>query len=124
MNLRALANKVSSTVNPNTIVRLYRSTGYSMGDGLRQVPTYAAPIDGPGQVQALDADDIAQIAGLNIQGAIRAIYLYGPLAGVLRPDQTGGDKLEVPIGGQTWLVVRVLETWPQWTKAAIVLQGD
>ena len=122
MDLRGLANGVSSTVNPNQTVRVSRSTGYIIGAGRKQVPSYAAPVEGPGQVQALDGKDLQQLDGLNIQGTIRAIYLRGALAGVIRPDGTGGDLVETA-DGQTWLVVKVLESWPTWTKAAIVLQG-
>lgn len=122
MDLRGIANGVSSTVNPNKTVTVRRSTGYTIGAGRKQVPGYADPVTGPAQIQALDANDIKQLDGLNIQGTIRAIYLRGVLAGVVRPDGTGGDLVEVD--GQTWLVVKVLEGWPTWTKAAIVLQGD
>jgi len=121
MNLRGLANSVSSSVNPNIIVTVKRSTGYTIGTGRRQEPTYAAPVTGPAQLQALDGDDLKQLDGLNIQGQIKAIYLRGVLAGVLRPDGTGGDLIQ--IGLQEWLVVKVLEGWPTWTKAAIRLQG-
>ena len=120
MDLRGIANGVTSTVNPNQTVTVLRSTGYTIGAGRRQVPGYAAPITGPGQIQALDANDIKQLDGLNVQGTIRAIYLRGVLAGVIRPDGTGGDIIQ--IDGQEWLVVKVLEGWPTWTKAAIVLQ--
>ena len=120
MDLRGIANGVSSTVNPNKTVTVRRSTGYTIGAGRKQVPSYAAPVTGPAQIQALDANDIKQLDGLNIQGTVRAIYLRGVLAGVIRPDQTGGDLVE--IDGQNWLVVKVLEGWPTWTKAAIVLQ--
>lgn len=120
MDLRGLANGVTSTVNPNQTVTVLRSTGYTIGAGRRQVPGYAAPVTGPGQIQALDANDIKQLDGLNVQGTIRAIYLRGNLAGVIRPDGTGGDIVQ--IAGQDWLVVKVLEGWPTWTKAAIVLQ--
>jgi len=44
------------------------------------------------------------------------------VAGALRPDGTGGDLIE--IAGRTWLVVKVLEGWANWSKAAIVLQGS
>ena len=120
MDLRGIANGVTSTVNPNQTVTVLRSTGYTIGAGRRQVPGYAAPITGPGQIQALAANDIKQLDGLNVQGTIRAIYLRGVLAGVIRPDGTGGDIVQ--IDGQEWLVVKVLEGWPTWTKAAIVLQ--
>lgn len=124
MDLRGIANGVTSTVNPNETVTVLRSTGFTIGAGAKQVPTYAAPVTGPGQVQALDANDIKQLDGLNIQGTIRAIYLRGALAGVVRPDQTGGDIIKRKNDTETWLVVKVLEGWPDWTKAAICLQGQ
>ena len=122
MDLRGLANGVTATVNPNKTVTVRRSTGYTIGAGRKQVPGYADPVTGPAQIQALDANDIKQLDGLNIQGTVRAIYLRGVLAGVVRPDGTGGDLVE--IGAETWLVVKVLEGWPTWTKAAICLQGQ
>ena len=120
MDLRSIANGVSGIVNPNKTVTVRRSTGYAIGAGRKQVPGYADPVTGPAQIQALDANDIKQLDGLNIQGTVRAIYFRGVLAGVVRPDGTGGDL--VTIGDETWLVVKVLEGWPGWTKAAIVLQ--
>lgn len=122
MDLRSIANSISSTVNQNEIVTVKRSTGYTMGAGRRQVPSYADPVDGPAQIQALDSKDLQHTEGLNIQGTIRAIYLRGSLAGVIRPDQVGGD-LVIRGNGEEWLVVKVLESWPNWTKAAIVKQG-
>lgn len=129
MNLRGIANQVSRTINPNRDVSVLRSTGFTAGAGARQVPSYAAPVVGPAQIQALDADDIKQIDGLNIQGVMRAIYLYGVLVGVVRPDQTGGDLIKITDmpgfpGERTWLVVKVLEGWDTWTKCCIVLQGQ
>lgn len=121
MDLRSIANSVSSTVNPNISVTVRRSTGFTIGTGRKQVPTYAADATGPAQMQALDGKDLKQLDGLNIQGTIRALYLRGALAGVIRPDSTGGDL--VLIGSETWLVVKVLESWSTWTKAAIALQG-
>lgn len=124
MDLRGIANGVTTTVNPNETVTVLRSTGFTTGAGAKQVPSYAAPVSGPGQIQALDADDIKQLDGLNIQGTIRAIYLRGTLAGVVRPNQTGGDLVKRKNDCETWLVVKVLESWPDWTKAAICLQGS
>jgi hypothetical protein len=124
MNLRGLANTASSTVNPNTAVTILRSTGYTIGSGAKQVPTYASPVSGFANVQALDSIDLKQLDGLNIQGTIRAIYLSGNLAGVIRPDQIGGDIVQMGTPTKNWLVVKVLEHWDSWTKAAIVLQGS
>lgn len=127
MDLRGIANSVSNAVNANMIVTVAASTGSTVGAGYRQVPSYATPVSGPAQIQALDSVDLKQLDGLNIQGVIKAIYLRGVLAGVIRPNSTGGDLVTIaaPAPAQfigTWLVVKILEGWPFWTKAAIVLQ--
>jgi hypothetical protein len=121
VDVRGLANGATVAVNPNKVATVLRSTGYTIGAGRKQAPTYAAPVSGPAQVQALDGSDLKQLDGLNVQGTMRAIYLRGVLAGVIRPDGTGGDIVQ--FDGQDWLVVKVLESWSTWTKAAIVLQG-
>ena len=122
MNLRAIANNTSVIVNPNVTVTVLVSTGYTIGSGLKQVPSYATPISGPAQIQALDSVELRHLDKLNIQGVRRAAYLRENLAGIIRPDSKGGDIIQ--ISGRDWLVVKVLETWPNWTKVAIVLQGD
>lgn len=124
MNIRGLVNNAIQTINPNETVTVLRSVGYMAGPGARQVPMYADPVIGSAQVQALDGDDLKQIEGLNIQGVIKAIYLYGELAGTIRPDQTGGDIIKRKNNTETWLVVKVIEGWPEWTKAVIVLQNQ
>lgn len=130
MDLRGIANQVSNTVNANIPVSIQASNGFTIGAGQRQIPQYFPPLNGYGQVQALDNSDLKQLDGLNIQGAIRAIYLRGLLAGVIRPDSKGGDLITIAPGAGvppalvgTWLVTKVLESWPTWTKAAIVKQG-
>ena len=122
MDIRSLANGVSSIVNPNESVAIWRSTGFTVVGGSKQVPTYAAAVMGFAQIQALDGDTLRQVVSLNIQGVLRAIYLRGALAGVIRPAGTGGDL--VKRGAETWLVVKILEHWPDWTKAVIQLQSS
>ena len=121
MDVRGIANVITSTVNPNVTVSVKRSTGYGIGPGQKQIPSYAAPVTGPAQIQALDGSELRQVEGLNLQGDIRGIYLRGSLAGVVRPQSKGGDL--VTYDGSDWLIVKVLETWPDWTKAVIVRQG-
>lgn len=127
MFLRGIVNNVTQTVNSNISVNLLRSSGYTIGAGARQVPSYSAPESLLAQVQALDSDDLKQIDGLNIQGTLRSIYIYGVMLGVVRPNQTGGDIVEITdmpgfVGTRKWLVTKVLESWPDWSKAVIVLQ--
>lgn len=127
MDLRSLANNVSNAINNNMIVTLQASDGYTIGAGLKQVPAYADPVTGPAQLQALDGRELMQVSSLNIQGILRTIFLRGPLAGVIRPNSKGGDLVTIaapaPVQYRgTWLVVKVFETWPLWTKCAICLQ--
>jgi hypothetical protein len=120
MDLRGVANAVTDTVNPNISVTVKASTGYTIGSGLKQVPSYAAPVTGFAQVQALTAADLRHLDGLNIQGATKSIILRGELNAIVRVNSQGGDI--VIIGMQTWLTVAVLEQWPLWSRCAIQLQ--
>ena len=120
MDLRGIANAVTDTVNPNISVTVQASTGYTIGSGLKQVPSYAAPVTGFAQVQALTAADLRHLDGLNIQGATKSIILRGPLNAIVRVNSQGGDV--VTIGTRTWLTVAVLEQWPLWSRCAIQLQ--
>lgn len=121
INVRGIANAVTQGVNPNIAVTLKTSTGYTIDPATRrQVPAYSTT-PGYGQLQALDGMDLRQLDGLNLQGSLRALYVYGPAAGVVRPDGKGGDVFT--IDGKDWLVVKVLETWPTWCKVCINYQG-
>jgi hypothetical protein len=120
MDLRSISNAVTDCVNPNISVTVKASTGYTIGSGLKQVPSYAAPVTGFAQVQALTAADLRHLDGLNIQGATKSIILRGELNAIVRVNSQGGDI--VIIGTQTWLTVAVLEQWPLWSRCAIQLQ--
>jgi len=129
MDLRTIANQVSNTVNPNIIVRLQTSAGSTLGAAGRQQPQYNPAITGPAQIQALDNVDLKKMEGMNISGSVRAIYMKGNLAGVIRPDSKGGDLITVPAAPGVpalfvglWLTTKVLESWPLWTKICIVKQ--
>lgn len=120
MDLRTISNQVSDCVNPNVFVSLQASTGYTIGAGLKQVPSYADPVTGYAQVQALTAADLRHLDGLNIQDATKAIILRGELNAIVRPHSQGGDL--VTIGSDTYLTVVVLEQWALWSRCAIRLQ--
>jgi hypothetical protein len=128
MNIRGIANMAIQTVNPNIPVVVKSPNGFTIDPVTRrQVPGYITT-DAMGQLQALDGDDLKQMAGLNIQGSIRAMYLYGSIAGVIRPDSSPQSHVIFTSneGGITksreWGVFKVLETWPDWCKVAIVYQ--
>lgn len=126
MNLRGIANAAIQTINPNIPVTVKISSGYVIDPvTLRQVPDYTE-YPAMGQIQALDGDDMAQVNFLNIQGTIRAVYLYGNVSGVIRPDGISASRLifasneSGEVKDREWNVFKVLEAWPTWCKVAVV----
>jgi hypothetical protein len=75
------------------------------------------------QIQDLTQRDLMHLSGLNIQGSQKTVYISGQMAGATRPAQKGGD-LVVLGDGTVWLTTQVLESWPDWCRAAITLQND
>jgi len=125
LNLHQLVSGAIGGVNPNTRATLLRSTGYTTLPDGTQAPSYAAPVPASIQVQALSSDELKQVEGLNVQGNKQGIYLNGNWNGVVRVNRAGGDLIVVDQGpaAGTYLVVTVLENWPDWTKVAVVLQN-
>lgn len=121
MDIRAIANSIIQPINGNVSVTIKRSTGFVTGAGRKQIPQYDE-FTGIAQVQALDGKDLQKMEGLNMRGNLRALYFSGELHGTIRADGTGSDM--VTYNGKNWLVAKVLETWPTWTKVAIVEQID
>lgn len=128
MNLRGIANLAIQSINPNIPVTVESPNGFTIDPATRrQVPVYITT-QAFGQLQALDGDDLKQMYGLNIQGTIRAMYLYGSIAGVIRPDSSPQSHVIFTsneggvVKSRSWGVFKVLETWPDWCKVAIVYQ--
>lgn len=124
MNLHAIAGPIVSAVNPWQAAQWKASTGYTKDASYKQMPSYAAPVDVMVQMQALTFKDLQQVAGINLNGEARAMYLNGNVQGVLRPDGQGGDLFILP-DASVWLVVHILEPWNRtagWIKCAVVRQ--
>lgn len=125
MNLHAVVAPIIGAVNPNVPCSMQVSTGYTTNDDGTQIPTYNT-VTGTAQVQALTFKDLAQVEGVNQNGAARGIYFYGDIVGVLRTRTKGGDIITLSDGANigNWLVVQPLETWAVgWCKCACVLQN-
>ena len=126
MNLRGIANGLTRAVNPNTYVTWVQSTGYTIDATGTQIPTTTSKtIDA--QIQGTTPSDLRHMDGLNIQGVMRSVFMYGSAMGAVRADQKGGDILQFPEsrGGlvQNWMVVQVIETWPDWCHVIVTLQS-
>lgn len=127
INVRGLANAAIQTVNRNITGKWLQNTGsYTTDKAGHRVPETSL-VEWPMQVQPVTTGDIKLIDGLNIQGVLRGVYLYGNVQGIVRADSKGGDLLMFPQSpgrdDQTWRVVQVAESWPEWTKVIVVLQA-
>lgn len=125
MNLRATANSRTQTINPNLVIELLRSNGYTVGPAFKQIPAFIS-VSGEAQIQALSGKDLMHLNNMNIQGVSRKVYLYGNWMGVVRSDEKGGDVLVFPQApgepNQQWKIRTVFETWPDWCAVGVSLQ--
>jgi hypothetical protein len=125
MNLHGIVRGAINSVNPDIPATLLRNEGYNTDDTGKRTPVRTETA-GTIQVQPLSTGDINHTNNLNIQGVLRAVYLHGHWFGVMRSGQTGGDMLRFKDQGsaidQNWLVVNVMEAWPDWTKVIVCLQ--
>lgn len=123
MNLHGIVSGAIGAVNPLITLAVQISTGYQILVGGKQRPAYAPLVFPKGQLQPLTYNELRQLDALNIQGIRRAIYINGVLDGLVRPDKKGGDLIATP-DSRLWLVVLVLEQWPDWVKVAVTLQNE
>lgn len=121
MNLHAIVSGAIGVINPFVDAELQISTGYTTNADGTRVPAYAEPCCVRCQVQPMQAADLTQLEGLNIQGIKRKFYVTGHWHGLVRGARKGGDLITMP-NGDTYLVVLVLEQWPDWCCVATTLQ--
>jgi len=121
MNLHGAASVVSA-INPMISATLKQGTGYSTADDGTRSPSYAADTTINIQLQGMSEAELRQINELNLGGILRKVYAAGALASMDRSTGDGGDLLV--INSVVWLVVHVLEQWPDWSSAVIQKQAD
>jgi len=125
MNLRGLINGFTGITNPNRQINWVQSTGYTTNAAGKRTPTVQT-LTVQAQIQALSTSDLKHVDGLNIQGVMRSVYIYGQAAGVIRANQIGGDILvfSESKGGtpRNWLITQVMENYPDWCRVIVTLQ--
>lgn len=119
MNLHNLVSGLIGTVNPFIDVQMKVFVSESEDDSGKMVKVYAESTVN-GQLQALSNDDLRHVDNLNITGIVKKFYVNGSFNGINRPRKTGGDFLI--IGDETWMILQVLEEWPDWCSFVIQLQ--
>jgi hypothetical protein len=126
VNLRGIVNGAIQGINSDSVVMWVQNSGYTTAaDGTRTPNQTSTTVSA--NVQALSGTDLRHIDGLNMQGVMRSVYLYGDVEGIVRANGQGGDILQFPMapGGiaQNWLVTQVMESWPTWCRVIVTLQN-
>lgn len=121
MYIRGVTAPIVGEVNPRILVTIQRSTGYTTAADGTQVPTYTTVANQLAQMQALTAPELTQVDAVSIEGIKQAMYLNGQWNGIVRASGKGGDIVILPDLSE-WLIVLILENWPNWTKFALVRQ--
>ena len=125
MNLHGIVGPIIGAVNPFIPAVLMKSTGFVVTPDYSRIPTYRE-CQVTAQVQALSGKDFRQVEGLNLNGTVRSIYLYGSATATERVSSKGGDLIAFMDRGRArlWLVNQVMEQWPDWCKVVSTLQDD
>lgn len=129
LNLRGIANASIQGINPNRQITLRTGKWEIDPADLIQKPIYT-DTQVKGNVQSLSSDDLRQIESMNLEGVLRAVYLYGNVSGVVRVSEQATSVLlfSENIGGETkvwtWNVFKVAEAWNGWCKVFVVLQNE
>ena len=123
MNLRAIANRATSAVNPNLVVTWRAFAGYTTALSGKTVATYEGAVSLTAQVQALTKSEVAHLDSMNLSSCERAAYVNGPLLAFDRVNETGGDMLFFE--NRWWKVMAILEGWTTagWCKVALTGQN-
>lgn len=120
MNLHSLASGIVGVVNPPVLATLHQSIGYVTASDGSRTPAYSSTT-GEIQVQALTAAELQHLNGLNISGNLKKVFLDGKWNSIMRAAGTGGDLFT--FDGYDWLVVHVLEQWPDWSSVVVSQQA-
>jgi hypothetical protein len=123
LNLHAIVGPIVSAINPTQIIQIAMGSGYATAaDGTLTASYESASF--PAQIQALTGRELRHVDALNIQGTMRALYLYGNVTGIIRFSQTNGSLVKFP-DGSVWMCFVEFEPWSVtagWCKIGVLSQ--
>lgn len=124
VNLRRIANRATSRINPNVSIGYRRYSGVSVAADGTPGPQYDPQTSVIAQVQSLGKKEVDHLSSLRISNCERMVYVNFQLQATDRVAQTGGDLLVFE--GAVWQVEAILEGWTTagWSRAAVSKQMD
>lgn len=125
MNLRAIANGMTSSVNPNMAAVLKVSDGYDVDEYGIQVPKYTEQ-QIMIQTQSMSTADLERLNYVSQQGQFLYAYVNGSISALRRSLGKGSEMMVFKPYGEDaeaeWLVKQVVESYPDWVKVVLCRQ--
>lgn len=122
MNLRKIANRAITAVNPNIPAILKLNEGMETDDTGKRVAKFDE-INVKIQPQSLSSNDLQMFDTLAQQGQLLNVYISGQIHALRRISQKGADKLIFKAFGENeeseWLIKSVAESFPNWCKVVV-----
>lgn len=126
MNLRHIANRAITTVNPNLPATLKLNIGTEIDDTGKRVAKFDE-VHVYIQPQSLSTQDLQLFDSLAQQGQMLNVYISGQIHALRRISQNGADKLVFKAFGEKeqseWLIKSVAESFPNWCKVVVWRQS-
>ena len=122
MNLRNIANRAITAVNPNISATLKLNVGVQTDDTGKRVAKFDE-VRVKIQPQSLSTQDLQMFDSLAQQGQLLNVYISGQIHALRRISQKGADKLIFKAFGENetseWLIKSVAESFPNWCKVVV-----
>ncbi|MDC9596182.1 hypothetical protein [Xenorhabdus anantnagensis] len=122
MNVREIANRLITNINPNINAVLVVNDGYTTTDSGKQIPKYSEHTVSV-QLQSLSTQDLEHLGVINQQGQFIYDYARGQISAIRRTKQKGSDRMKFAAYGEDevseWNVTQVIESYPTWVKVLL-----
>ena len=122
MNLSAIANGMTSSVNPNMQAILKVNDGYEVDDYGDQIPKFIEHTITI-QTQSMSTADLERLNYASQQGQFLYAYANGSVSALRRSQGKGAEMMIFKPYGEDadaeWLVKLVVESYPDWVKVVL-----
>lgn len=119
INVRAMANTMTSMVNPNMDAILRVNEGYTVDAAGNQIPSFTEQ-NIKIQAQSLESKERDHLGLVDHQGEYISVYAFGSITAIQRWLNRGASQLIFTPYGETapvtWSVNKVLESYSTWVR--------
>lgn len=122
INLRGIANSITTSINPNTHAVHRSNQGTKTIEGGKREAIFVETSITI-QLQSLETADLEHLNLINQQGQCIYAYINSHVSAIRRTLGKGSDQLTFKAYGEDqtsiWNVQRVIESYPTWVKVLL-----